>query len=234
MLKSNQDIYIGAIIVARLSSKRLPRKCFLEINGFTILEHIIARLKKSGVFDQIVIATSDQTEDDDLSTWALQNNLGCFRGSLEDVRARFVNAMEYFDFDFAYRANADSPFPCSEFIEQSLQQLLASNNEFLTGKTRYTKLPMGSLGEWISKKAACDLLKSELSDFDKEHITSAIFTANSSIVWDYFHISHVIPYRVMPLVVDTEEDYQQICDVFADFGKYLIDCSFDELVKKFS
>lgn len=46
-----------AVIPARLSSKRFPRKVLFEINGKSILEHLYFELVKAKLIDQVVVAT---------------------------------------------------------------------------------------------------------------------------------------------------------------------------------
>ena len=49
-----------AIIPARGGSKRLPRKNILPLNGVPLLSRVIRMVKKSGLFDEIIVSTEDQ------------------------------------------------------------------------------------------------------------------------------------------------------------------------------
>ena len=79
---------IAAIIQARMGSTRLPGKVMKKINGKTVIELLIARLTKSNQLHEIIIATSDKTQNDPLVKHI--NSLGyiCERGSEDDVLAR--------------------------------------------------------------------------------------------------------------------------------------------------
>ena len=46
---------IAAIIVARYKSKRLPGKALKKINGETLIEHLIKRLKRSKRINKIIV-----------------------------------------------------------------------------------------------------------------------------------------------------------------------------------
>ena len=54
---------IGAIIQARMSSKRLPGKVLRLINGIPILEHITSKVKESRFINTCIIATTNEKED---------------------------------------------------------------------------------------------------------------------------------------------------------------------------
>lgn len=51
------------ILQARLGSKRLPGKVLMKINGKTILEYTIKRLKKTRLSKNIIVATTKRDED---------------------------------------------------------------------------------------------------------------------------------------------------------------------------
>ena len=57
---------IVALIPARAGSKRLPRKCFLDLGGKPLIAWTIGAAKESGVFDDIVVA-SDAAEAGDIA-----------------------------------------------------------------------------------------------------------------------------------------------------------------------
>ena len=48
-----------AIIQARLSSTRLPRKVLKDLGGKPVLQHVVDRLKKSELIDCVIVATTE-------------------------------------------------------------------------------------------------------------------------------------------------------------------------------
>ena len=60
---------VGAIIQARMSSKRLPGKVFKLINGKPIIEHLMIKLKKSKLIKDSIIATTSEKEDQKIINW---------------------------------------------------------------------------------------------------------------------------------------------------------------------
>ena len=81
-----------AIIQARLGSTRLPGKVLKKILGKTVLEHIIERLSYAKKIDQLIIATSNLSENDQIADLAKQKGISCFRGDEDDVLNRFYQA----------------------------------------------------------------------------------------------------------------------------------------------
>ena len=61
---------------------------------------------------KIIIATSNQKDDDQIEQFANKNNIECFRGS--NMLKRFVDLISFYDAKFVVRICGDSPLidPC--------------------------------------------------------------------------------------------------------------------------
>lgn len=107
-----------AIIQARMSSSRLPGKVLIEFRGKPVLEHIVQRLKKCKLIDEIVIATSDHDSDNKIENFCLEKNLNLFRGSLNDVLDRYYNAAIQYKADAILRITGDCPVIDPEIVDK--------------------------------------------------------------------------------------------------------------------
>ena len=79
---------IGFLITARMKSTRLPLKLTLKIHDREIIALMIDRLKLCNCVDEIIIATSTNSQDDVLCQIAQREHVKCFRGSEADVLER--------------------------------------------------------------------------------------------------------------------------------------------------
>ena len=66
---------IIAIIQARMNSSRLPGKVMMQILGRPVIEHMIIRVKKAKLLDEIWLATSKNEVDNCLESIAVNNNI---------------------------------------------------------------------------------------------------------------------------------------------------------------
>ena len=69
------NIKVLAIIQARMSSSRLPKKILLKIKKKSILEIIYKNLEKINSIDKVIIATSRNKSDKELSNYCKKKNL---------------------------------------------------------------------------------------------------------------------------------------------------------------
>lgn len=81
-----------AIIQARMGSTRLPGKVMKEVLGKPLIKYLLERVSKSKYIDKIILATTENSEDDVLTKYVLSMGYDVFRGSEDDVLSRYYNA----------------------------------------------------------------------------------------------------------------------------------------------
>ena len=98
-----------AIIQARMSSTRLPGKVLKLLAGKPVLEHVVRRVQQSNYVNKVVVATSIDESDNLIENWSKENNIDCYRGSLNDVLDRFYQVAKLYKAKDILRITADCP-----------------------------------------------------------------------------------------------------------------------------
>ena len=109
---------IVAIIQARLGSKRLPYTMMLSLHGHPIIEWVLKRVKSSQKLDDIVAAIPLSSENDILEKCISSIGIDVYRGSEEDVLARFYEAAKLKKATHIVRVCADNPLIAGEEIDR--------------------------------------------------------------------------------------------------------------------
>ena len=112
---------VGAFIIARLSSTRLPQKNMQKIMGNPMIEMLVERVKASKTVDKIIITTSSTSSDDQLEELSENLGIGCYRGSLENIMIRIVNASKLHKCDTIIELLGDNPLVHSELIDDVIK-----------------------------------------------------------------------------------------------------------------
>ena len=112
-------MFFAFIIQARLGSKRFPNKVLKKINGKTVLEHVISRVKNVEFKNRVIIATTDKKRDKEIIKIAKKNNCLFYAGSENNVLERFYKTAKKFKLKNLIRVSADSPFIDSRIIEKA-------------------------------------------------------------------------------------------------------------------
>ena len=80
------------IIQARFDSTRFPGKILKTINGKSLLEILILRLKKSKLVNKIIVATTKKKNDDEIIKQTKHLDIDYYRGSSNNVLQRYYYA----------------------------------------------------------------------------------------------------------------------------------------------
>ena len=193
-------------IQARVSSKRFPRKVLEKINGRTLIECVIERCADTGY--QVFILTSDDLTDDPLEELLSHKKYSYYRGSLNDVRARYLNFMRKENINQVVRISADSPLIHPDVISQ----MISSAKDFI-GYDIVTNIfpktyPRGQSVEIVSRTAFESIRDIPLSEYDKENVTSYFYQNFSK--YKIKNFSNVQNLSKVNLCVDTQLDLIKI------------------------
>ena len=177
---------IGIIIAARMSSNRLPGKALKPIQHIPMIQFLLRRVKGSQLVDDIILATSNQMEDDILEEIAAAEKINIFRGSLENVTDRYVCAAKHFQIDTVIRITGDCPFVNSEIIDFCINSIDGRDYDLCTTKGSF---PVGLDVEIYHNKTMDSINQMEMSVEEKEHLTLYYYNHRKN----HFNISiHVI------------------------------------------
>ncbi len=113
----SKDLNIVAVIGVRMGSSRLPGKVMKKIMGKPVLGYLIERVKRSKLIDNLVIATSLNSENDVIESFCDKIEIPCFRGSENDVMDRILNALLSRDADVGVEIFGDCPLIDPDIID---------------------------------------------------------------------------------------------------------------------
>jgi spore coat polysaccharide biosynthesis protein SpsF len=92
-----------------MTSSRLPGKVLENVGGVPMLQMMIERLKQAQTLSAICVATTENAPDDPMEELAHSLDVGCFRGSEEDVLARVLGAARAESVDLIVETTGDCP-----------------------------------------------------------------------------------------------------------------------------
>ena len=211
-----EKIKVAAIIQARRGSTRLPDKVFLELSNKPLLEHVVNRLKKADLLQEIIIATTDLPNDNLIETWANSNNISVFRGSENNVLERYYEAAKKYQIDVIVRITADDPFKDYRLVDEAVRVLIDNKLDFVCNNNPVS-FPEGLDVEVLTFNALEVSYNNVISDFDKEHVTQYIHKNK-----DKFNIANIQNEKDLSFhrwTLDTIEDYQFAQKIYSELYK---------------
>ena len=109
---------ILAIVQARMGSKRFPGKVLKKIDGRSLIEILLKRLSSSKRIDDIILATTDNSQDDVLADDVKNMGFPVFRGSTDDVLDRYYKAAMIYKPKTIIRITGDCPLIDPELVDK--------------------------------------------------------------------------------------------------------------------
>ena len=202
-----------AIVQARLSSLRLPKKILMNFKDYTVIELLLKRLSKSKKINQLVVATTINEEDLELCNFLHNINILYYRGSENNVLKRFYECAVKFNADIIVRVTGDCPLVDPEVVDKCIELFLSSNVDYTCNRNPAT-FPDGLDVEVFSFKVLEKMNFLNLNDYEKEHVTPYIYQSNK------FKINTLKSdddFSFLRLTIDEAIDFQvlkQIIDYF--------------------
>ena len=109
---------IIATIQARMGSSRLPGKVLKDIHGKPMLLWHIERIKRSRLLDDLIIATTTNSLDDEIVNFCEQHKVSYYRGSEDNVLNRIASLIKQHNIGIHVEFCGDSPLTDPQLIDE--------------------------------------------------------------------------------------------------------------------
>ncbi len=120
---------VGIVSQVRMTSTRLPGKVLLLVNNVPLLKYHTDRLRQSGF--PIFLATTINPTDDVIAEFAINENLGWYRGDESHVLSRYYETAKTNGLEVIVRVTSDCPFVDGTLIKKTVDQYLQKNDDHL-------------------------------------------------------------------------------------------------------
>ncbi len=210
---------VTAIIQARVGSTRLPGKVMYPLDDRAVLEHVIQRVVSTNNVNDVVVATSEEPQDDVIKQYAPKFGADVIRGSESDVLSRFGQVLEQYDPEIVVRVTADCPLVSPRFIDASIRRISESDVEYVSAGLERT-FPRGLTCEAFTAESFKRVCAESTDPHHREHVTPyyrenpeefELFSLKSSAVFDEPWLQDRTDLR---LTLDEPADYQLLETVY--------------------
>ncbi len=214
----------GYLITGRMKSTRLPKKLILEIEGRQIIRWMIDRLKLSNSIDEIIICTSENSQDDILEEIAQEEKIGIFRGHEDDVIQRLYEASKVYNLDYALNITADCPLVSFEYIDEIISVYKKTNADFI----RTLDLPHGLFSYGLKVEALKKVC--EIKNDINTEVWGRYFTDTGLFNVVDIEIPKELIRNDYRLTLDYPADFEFFKKIYAHFGKNTFKTSIKDII----
>ena len=218
---------VGAIIQARMSSKRLPGKVFKLIRGKPIIEHLMIKLKRSKFINDSIIATTSEKEDQKIINWCKNKKYKFFVGEKNDVLSRFYYCAKENQIDTIVRITSDNPLTDIKLVDDIIKIFNKQKIDYMANNLIKT-YPHGLDVEVFNFKSLKKSFFESNKAFEREHVTQYI--RHNDKKFKILNHEYVENHNDIRITIDTEEDLRLVRKIVKILG---IDASHKNIIKLF-
>lgn len=168
------NLKIVIVTQARVGSTRFPEKVLKDVGGGnTMLSLHLKRLKRSKLFDDIIVATTHEEKVNKIESIAKNENVISFRGSTNDVLDRFYQAAKNHHPDYIVRVTSDCPLIDADLVDQVILLATSKSLDYVSN-TLSEEYPDGQDIEVIKWQVLERAWKEAQIPSEREHVTPFI------------------------------------------------------------
>jgi spore coat polysaccharide biosynthesis protein SpsF len=121
---------VAVVTQARVGSTRLPAKVLKTIDDCTLMDIHLENAKKSELATHFIVATTDEVNAYLIEEMAFTQGWSCYKGSTNDVLARFYFACEQIKPDYIVRITSDCPLVQPDVIDELINYCIKNQLDY--------------------------------------------------------------------------------------------------------
>lgn len=199
----------------------------MPLGGKTVLEWVVHRTLLASGCGEVVIATSDLAQDDQIEDLCRRIGVACFRGSERDVLDRYYHAARLFGAEAVARITSDCPLLDPRLLDAIIATQADEHADYVSADGVPTGLAQEAFSVEILERAWSE---ATLPD-EREHVMFYYVTRRP----DRFKVVILPPPAGLELpdwrlTLDTPEDFELLEGLFEATGGELFDLTSLQIV----
>lgn len=204
---------ICATIEARMTSSRLPGKVLMDFCNKPDLQHIIERLKRSKYIDEVVVATTVNSQDDAIIELCEKINCKYYRGSEDDVLLRVLKAAKSVNADYIVEITGDCPVIDWRHADQLIEMFFSGDYDYASN-TIERSFPRGFDTQIFPVNVLEEVNTITKNPVDHEHVSIYIYTHPEKYKLINWKADEAMDHPEIEITLDTKEDYMFIKEIY--------------------
>ena len=220
---------IIATIEARMGSARLPGKVLMPLAGLPSLQRTIERLRRSKYLDDVIVATTTKTHDDDIVKLCEQNSCHYYRGSEDDVLSRVLGAANAYQGDIIVEITGDCPLVDWRHVDYIIDLFFSGKYDYISNATTQS-FPTGFDVQIFPTSVLQEVERTTKNPKDREHVSLYIYNHPEKYRLKNWKAKGKMFLPNVWLALDTQKDYEVLADIYEKLIHYRPDFSAEDVV----
>ncbi len=160
-----------------MGSTRLPGKVMMDLAGEPLLARVVERTARATTVSEVVVATSENTQDNAIAGLCGARGWPCFRGSESDVLDRYYQAARGYEAEVVVRITADNPLVDNELVDEMVGEFARRRPtiDYVSNSLGRQTYPTGLSVEVVCFEALAKAWRLAGEEKEREHVTLFIY-----------------------------------------------------------
>ncbi len=213
-----QNVNVVTVVQARTGSSRLPKKVLMSVCEEPLLLRMLERVKAAETIGTLVVATSENPEDDVIEEMCRENGYNIFRGHLTDLLDRHYQAGLKYKADAVVKIPSDCPLIDPRVIDKVIKVFLDNYDKYdYVSNLHPASFPDGNDVEIMKFSVLEEAHKEAKRNLEREHTTPFIWERPERFACKNVIFKEDIDFSSSHRwTIDYEEDYIFIRSVFEE------------------
>ena len=222
-----------------MGSSRLPDKVLLDIGGHPMIAWVVERTRRATCLNNVIIATTNDSADDSITAFCVEQSYPYTRGSVHDVLDRYYQTARAFNANIIVRITADCPLIDPTLVDLTVQAFFQPVNSYqlsvISNQTNTCSLttahwhfaanrlpppwnrtyPIGLDVEVCTFAALETAWREATEPYHREHVMPYLYENEGQ--FNILPINHDVDYGHMRWTVDTPEDLELVREIVSRF-----------------
>lgn len=200
-----------SIIQARVASTRLANKVLFDLEGKTVLEHVLDRVRRSKSIHDVIVATTVEKRDLAIVKLCAAGGVSVFCGSESDVLDRYYQAARLVKPEHIARITSDCPLIDPAIIDKVVERHLAGESDYTSNAIKET-YPDGEDVEVFTFRALEKAWKEARLSSEREHVSPYI--RKRTDIFKTVNVECEKDLSDKRWTLDNREDYEFIKEIY--------------------
>lgn len=217
------------MIQARMGSTRLRGKVLMTVHGRSLLEHMLERVQRARLIDQIIVVTTTLDSDDIIVEHCERMRVSVMRGACDDVLDRYYQIANVVNASVIVRLTADCPLVDPETIDACISMQSVASVDYVanTAPPAIRTFPDGSDVEVFTYDALHTAWRDAASQPDREHVTHYMWMNPHMFKCAQLHMP--IDCSSFRYTVDHQVDLDVVAFLISEIHRLRIDGTVEQL-----
>ncbi len=205
---------VVALVESRMGSTRLPGKNLKPILEKPMLARLLERLKRCRMIEELCVATTRDTADDTLEDVARAEGVAWYRGSLDDVMQRVLQAATELKADVIVEITGDCPLVDPAITDAAIRRYLRGGCDYLANVLDRLSFPIGFDVQVYSREALSEVAGLTKDLYDRANVTSFFYRNPARYRLLNLYAPPALDRPRYRLCVDYPDDFEVVTSVY--------------------